>query len=239
MSTRSLAETVDLHVDALYERDASGLILGIRAGTRPPPRIHLVRTTEGNRWLFAARLPVALRGAAEALLASEPVTSTVEAMERRPFACRDALLALLAEDRLPGEEYRGPAFTFPEALPEVSAPVEVLAAPAVARPHVDVAWLAEFVDTDRPVVIARNDAGASVALCHSARIGAESAEAGLEVVEAYRRHGLGKAVTLGWARAIRAGGRVPLYSTSWENTASRATARSLGLFVYGEDWHVD
>lgn len=235
----SLAETVELHLDALYERDASGLLLAIRPSVRPPPRIHLVCTIEGNRWLLSAALPLAARVSLDSLLAAEPVADRIEAMEHRPPACRDAVLALLAESRPPTDEYRGLAYTFPPALLTPALPVEVLGAPEAARPHPDIAWLAAFVDTDRPVVVARDAEGSSVALCHSARIGPASAEAGLEVVEAYRRRGLGRAVTLGWAQAIRAMGRVPLYSTWWGNEASRATARSLGLVPYGEDWHID
>ena len=234
----SLEDTVELHLDSLYERDTAGLIVRMRASDRPPPRVHLVRTVEGNRWLFAASLSPAARVALDALLAAEPVVPLIEAMEYREPVCRDALAAVLASDALPTNEYRGPAFTFPSAPPPPAQPVEVLATPEVARPHPDIAWLAEFVDTDRPVVIARVE-GSSVAFCHSALISPASAEAGLEVVEAYRRRGLAKAVTLGWAHATRAIGRVPLCSTWWGNEASRATASSLGLLPYAEDWHVD
>lgn len=234
----SLEDTVELHLDALYERDTAGLILRMRASNRPPPRVHLVRTVQGNRWLFAASLAPATQAALDALLTAEPVVPLVEAMEYREAACRDALAAVLASDAPPANEYRGPAFTFPSALPPPAQPVEVLATPEVARPHPDVAWLASFIDTDRPVVVARVD-GSAVAFCHSARIGPASAEAGLEVIAAYHRRGLAKAVTLGWAHAIRATGRVPLYSTWWGNEASRATARSLGLLPYAKDWHID
>lgn len=235
----SALTTLELHLDALYERDATGRIAAIRGSTRPPPRVHLVRTVEGNRWLLSAGLPSPARAALDALLAAEPVVGSIDAMEVQPPASRDAVLALLAEDQPLAGEYRGPAFTFPPTLGEPSMPVEALVTPDDARPHHDVAWLAAFVDTDRPVVVARSEAGAAVAFCHSARLGPASAEAGLEVVEAYRRRGLGRAVTVGWAASIRAGGRVPLYSTSWENEASRAVARSLRLLAYAEDWHID
>ena len=235
----ALAATVELHLDALYERAAAGLILRTRASVRPPPRIHLVRTIEGNRWLLSAALPLAARASLDSLLAAEPVTGSIEAMEHRPPACREAVFALLAESRPPTDEYRGPAFTFPASLPASAQPIELRPIPEAARPHPDLAGLASFVDTDRPVVVARDADGSSVALCHSARIGPASAEAGLEVVEAYRRRGLARAVTLGWAEAIRVAGRVPLYGTWWGNEASRATARSLDLVPYAEDWHVD
>ncbi len=234
-----LAATVELHLDALYERDAAGLLLSVRGSAAPPPRIHMVRTGEGNHWLLSAALPPRTRAAVELLLVAEPVADDLNAMERFAPSCRDAMLALLAQEQLPEREYRGPAFTFPGFLGVPSLPVETLGDPTAARPHTSLAWLAGFVDSDRPVVVARDDAGETVVVCHSARLGPASAEAGLEVAEAYRRRGLARAVTLGWARAIQAAGRVPLYSTSWENEASRATARSLGLLPYAEDWHID
>jgi len=41
-----------------------------------------------------------------------------------------------------------------------------------------------------------------------------------------------------WAAAVRQGGRVPLYSTDWENTAARALASRLRLVCYAEDFHI-
>ncbi len=38
-----------------------------------------------------------------------------------------------------------------------------------------------------------------------------------------------------WASATRATGQIPLYSTSWDNHASRAVARELGLVQYAAD----
>ena len=40
-----------------------------------------------------------------------------------------------------------------------------------------------------------------------------------------------------WAQAVRTQGGIPLYSTSWDNRASRAVAHNLGLSLYGEDLH--
>jgi predicted GNAT family acetyltransferase len=76
---------------------------------------------------------------------------------------------------------------------------------------------------------------AAVSLCFSARLTERAAEAGVETLEGYRGRGYAPAVVLAWAQAIRASGRVPLYSTSWDNRASQAVARKLGLVQYGVD----
>jgi predicted GNAT family acetyltransferase len=64
------------------------------------------------------------------------------------------------------------------------------------------------------------------------------AEAGVETIERFRGRGYGTTSVVAWAAAIRREGRVPLYSTEWENKASRALASSLGLVCYGEDLHI-
>jgi len=78
-----------------------------------------------------------------------------------------------------------------------------------------------------------------VALCRSAR-GAPGAavEAGVETAPAWRGRGHGAAALAGWAERVRRSGRVPLFSTTWENVAARALARRLGLRLYGEDLHL-
>jgi ribosomal protein S18 acetylase RimI-like enzyme len=55
---------------------------------------------------------------------------------------------------------------------------------------------------------------------------------GIEVSEAYRRRGYGKAVLAAWTRDMQARGRACLHSTSLENQASIATARSVGYIEY-------
>jgi hypothetical protein len=40
---------------------------------------------------------------------------------------------------------------------------------------------------------------------------------------------------MAWASAIREAGKVPFYSTSWDNTASRAVAAKLELELFAED----
>lgn len=63
-------------------------------------------------------------------------------------------------------------------------------------------------------------------------------EAGVETARPYRGRGYAARVVAAWAREVRDMGRVPLYSTSWKNEASRAVARKLALICFGNDLHI-
>ena len=232
-------ELAALHLEALYRYDAAGHVLRVNAQIAAP-RVHLFRTPIGNHWRFGDGCADAIRPALEAALGREPQLADCAELERRPPAL-ETLRALLAQQAPPANEYRGPAFAFPDVIPPQAgaAAVEVVAVPQRLEAAGRLAWIREATDDERPLVVARDERGEVVAVCHSARTSALAAEAGVETAEASRRRGHGIAVVVAWAEAVRAGGRVPLYSTSWGNAASRALARRLGLICYGEDTHID
>ncbi len=100
------------------------------------------------------------------------------------------------------------------------------------------AWLGDAGEASHPIAVVRADNSEVASVCHSARSTSGAAEAGVETADEYRGRGYGSLAVLKWAAAVREGGRMPLYSTEWENTASRALARSLGLICYAEDLHI-
>lgn len=87
-------------------------------------------------------------------------------------------------------------------------------------------------------LIALFEQNRAVSVCRSVRITPEAHEAGVETLPDFRGKGYAKEVTAEWARRVQATGAVPLYSTSWENTASQAVARKLELQCYGTDFHI-
>lgn len=213
-------ELAKLHLDLLYETDGDGLLVSPRNYSGPAPRFSLVRTVEGNCWLVSAGLTGGERAELNAALAADPVIKPIDALKTTPpkVVCRE----------------RGPALYFPEVIPTLSG-AAILADPRETPTVRELAWLREAKPQEHPLAVARNEDGEAVAICHSARSTPAGTEAGLETAVEYRRRGLGAAVVAVWAAAVRAEGRIPLYSTEWSNVASRGVARKLGLIMYGED----
>ncbi len=99
------------------------------------------------------------------------------------------------------------------------------------------AWLGDELNVRTPVVAMVVD-GASVSVCFSARSTRDASEAGVETLPEHRGRRYAGAVTAAWAARVRQQGRIPLYSTSWTNQASRRVADRLGLIQYATDFHI-
>ena len=97
-------------------------------------------------------------------------------------------------------------------------------------------WVAGEIAAGRAPVMAICEDGYPVSICFCARRADGAAEAGLETAAAWRGRGFGPRVTAAWACAVRASGRIPLYSTAWSNHASLTVARKLGLIAYASSW---
>jgi len=223
---------LQLQVDALFMHDPRGRILYVNEpGGDRAPRFFLGRTREGNLWRCRDDVVEGTVRELERLASGEPVCDDLRAEPRN----LDAFLAALRADQKIASSWSGPAYRFPDELPPA----------AVTRmTHSDLRLLRlmpwdldetarEFEKYEPFMGVIEN--GAAVSLCHSARLTDQAAEAGVETLEPYRRRGYATAVVAGWAHAIRATGRIPLYSTAWDNLASQAVARRLGLVQYGTD----
>lgn len=224
-------ELINLQATTSFLYDQRGRMLGINEPEpdKPAPRLFLGRTTAGNTWRFRHDLPASLVSELERLLQTEPIATDL----RQPPSILAGLVDTLARHGPVQSVSMGPAWQVPE---EVEAPVGVVAIMhenvGVMRRHFP--WISSHLPAYQPCRAVRVD-GEAVSVCFSSRNGLEAAEAGVNTVEAFRGRGYAPSVVAAWARAVRESNRIPLYSTSWDNLASQAVARKLGLVLYGAD----
>jgi hypothetical protein len=224
---------MQLHVGVLFVHDANHDLVRVNEPNgAPAPRFFLGRTRDGVICRFRhdvdARTRQALRAACDEQMARKRSIDLLE--DPLPY---QHILARVA----PVEKtWFGPAYCLPRDLPVTARTIAITAANAsVLQP------LLESWDPDVPLcqpMMALAVDGRAVALCCSGRRTEEAHEAAVETVTPYRNRGYGSQVVRSWANAVYAAGRVPLYSTSWQNTASQALMRKLELSPFGVDLHV-
>lgn len=223
-----------MHVRALFTHDARSRLLTVNepGGGPAAPRMFLGKTSAGNVRRFRDDLPETLVEELEALCADEPVDAEPCGAPRHA----EAYVRILETHAPVRVVESGPAYGFTE-YPEPRRP---LVAVTQANAGLLRGGFEDFVDElkDWQPFLAVLKEGRAVSVCRSVRITAEAHEAGVETLPEFRGKGYAADVTAGWARLVRAAGAAPLYSTSWENTASRAVARKLRLASYGADFHV-
>lgn len=232
-TNRTELDLMEMQIEALFTHDDCGRIVTINETEGgPAPRFFFGRTREGNLWRVRHDLPRDITQRLEELAIEEPAGSDMRAMPRQ----FDAMLASLVEAGEARVGHVGPAYRFPDDL---DAPVGVTRITA-SNANLLRSMPAYLADVERGLVayeprLAVIEDGVAVSICNSARLTDRAAEAGVETLANYRGRGYASRVVTAWALAIRETGRIPLYSTLWDNLASQAVARSLGLIAYGVD----
>lgn len=223
---------LDRQIATLFRLDGAGRLLAINeSGDPPAPRLFLGRTAAGNRWHLRHDLPVDLRDELARILATESLATDLAA----PPVTATALRAALAAHAPIANEWSGPAWSVPgRSLPLDSRAVMLDDAAPLVRTFPG--WATDFAASQPGAAILHE--GEAVAVCFSARTSTGAAEAGVNTLPEWRGRGYACAVVATWAAAVRATGRIPLYSTSWDNAASRGVARGLGLRLYAADFHL-
>jgi len=212
-----------LHLATLYETDAGGALTTTRepAGTLAPMFV-LVRSPTISAWGIRAGVPDALA----ALARDEPPVRALHDLPKHVDRYRT----------LGTTEWFGPAFGFPDAI---APPSDVVPVEDERELNANFrGWVPGEIAAGRAPVMGIVVDGHPVSVCFCARRSHAAAEAGVETAPAFRGRGYAARVTAAWALAIRASGRIPLYSTSWTNTASLAVARKLGLVAYASTWSI-
>lgn len=217
--------TPSLHLRTLYRfNDAGRVVSTLEPNLAIGPAFTLIRSRIDRAWAVGVRVAPDISDELNALAEQErPLEDW-----REPPRFAERYRALL-----PGELSAGPALEFPD---QIDAPggVSLIDDVRLVQRHFS-GWTAEEMPGRTPIAAILED-GQAVSLCACARRTDEAAEASLETSVRYRGRGLAERVTATWAMAVRESGRMPLYSTSWENVASRAVARKLGLSIYAASW---
>lgn len=233
LTSMSALQLLQIQVDALFTHDPRGRIRYVneRGGDRAP-RFFFGRSREGNIWRCRDDVAEETMRELDELASGEPVCDDLRTAPRNV----DAFLSVLQVDPESASVQSGPAYRFPDELPHPANVKRITRADL----HLLRSIVRDLEETSRgfeghePCIAVIED-GVATSVCYSARLTAQAAEAGVETTEAYRGRGYASAVVMGWAHTIRATGRTPLYSTSWDNRASQAVARRLRLVQYGTD----
>jgi hypothetical protein len=192
------------------------------------PQFIIIRSAAECAWAIRDDVPSEVAEKLAALAAGEPPSRDLRA------APVHAAAYLALSGGQPG--FHGPAFQFPGTLPVTHGVVQIDDERCLQR-HFR-GWEPGEIAAGRAPVMGVMEGGDAVSICFCARRSEYAAAAGLETAEAFRGRGLGARVTAAWAAAIRATGRVPLYSAAWTNAPSLAVTRKLGLIAYASEWSV-
>jgi hypothetical protein len=221
-----------MQIDALYTHDAKGRLLSINEHNAfdPAPRFFLGCTAHGNLWRIRYDIPADLAAELERLAAAEPLLADGE-----PPRYRDQYADLLKQHAPVSAIEAGPAYILPDLDPSTSA---VIITPQNANVlEANYPYTLSTLKERSPVTVMVAD-GVAVAACYCARITSQVAEAGVHTEETHRGQGYAEEIVRAWTGAVRVSGRLPLYSTSWDNTASQRVAAKLGAVQYAEDFSI-
>lgn len=222
-----------IHIEALFTHDARGDLVRVNEPNGvPAPRFFFGRTAAGDVWSFRHDVEPDVRAELEAVIGSDAHRGGGADSSIDPALYQDILSRCAPIERTEG----GPAYSFPEQLPRAGDAIRVSNDNAELLTRHLAPWLPD-VQLSQPMFVVACD-GHAVAVCGSVRQTGEAYEAGVETVLAYRGRGYAARAVAAWAGVVRALGRVPLYSTSWQNTASQSVARKLALIQFGSDLHI-
>ncbi|HEV8446394.1 MAG TPA: GNAT family N-acetyltransferase [Gemmatimonadaceae bacterium] len=232
---------IERHIEALYTTDSAGRLLRVREPNGgPAPRFFVCRGAIGVAHRFRVDVPLDIRRELEAAVAETPIVAfpTDGGNDAREELSR--LAAILNRSTPVTNTSAGPAFAFPNEVPTLDsddgAIVQVTDANVGVLDPLLQPWAPDIYNS--PPLFALTLRDQAVAVCGSVRITAHAHEAGVETAPAHRGRGYAARVVAAWAKRVRALGVEPLYSTSWENAASRTVACKLRLVHFGNDLHL-
>jgi RimJ/RimL family protein N-acetyltransferase len=235
-----LLDLLRLEIETLWVLDARGRLLhSNEPAARPAPLAVVAAVSSDHALALAARLPDAL---AERLSEAFVSVPPLEDFRLQPPVI-DHLIALLEPEYGHLQTAFGPTHVVPGPL-AYRTEAKVYTSQSDVTPLMDLRperdwtageWRDLLESKTGPFAIARLG-GAVASICHTSRLAARSAEAGVWTAPAYRGRGLAPAVTAAWANLFDLGKFTLFYSTSADNQASQRVAAKLGLREIGWLW---
>jgi GNAT superfamily N-acetyltransferase len=225
------ARLLDQHPNVLFRVDRRGRLVGLNEpGDDLPPRLFLARGETAHRIWFGADVGEATMEACRAIARELPGWDG----QQPAASLYDSMRAAVALEAPIVDETNGLAYRFGE---RVDIPTEtdarVIDAATAHLLESNFPYTRSVLALRSPVVGVVVD-GAVVSACYCARTRPNACEAGVDTIEPYRGRGLAALVVSAWRDAVETEGCEPLYSTSWDNLASRAVAAKLRLIPYAE-----
>ena len=222
---RQLKTLLSLQPFASKLKNARRHMKTAEASNRPGAAFMLIRGTSDVVWSVRSDVPPEIAGKFDHLASEEPPIADFEA----PPVHADDYISVIG-----GTASSGPAFELPETIGQ-PGDITFIDRLELLERHFR-GWKEAEIPLSTPIAAVMHD-GYPVSVCFCATWNSEQAnEAGVETAADFRQRGYAARVTAAWACAVRASGRVPLYSTNWSNTGSRGVARKLGLIQYATDW---
>ncbi len=232
---RSNMELMEIQVEVLFTQDENRCLQYINESTgdtKIAPRFFFGNTNEGSICRFRHDLPDNVVTQLKEVAATKPMPMNSQKIPSIHRQFKEILQSHAPIERV----WIGPAYRFPE---QIALPTNVV---RLSRANADVlkgdfAEMVSELNSSQPCLAVVEDSQ-TVSICRSVRLSSRAHEAGVDTLTGYRRRGYATSVVAAWALAVRALNRIPLYSTSWDNVASKGVARRLGLVQYGVDYHV-
>ncbi|MFC5407638.1 GNAT family N-acetyltransferase [Cohnella soli] len=214
---------MNIQAEVLYVHNQSGRMTTINESTnQPAPRLFWGQTALGRIIRFRCDVPD--RIVEDILHIMDQGDSTEQLVN---------VIRTLENDREIKSLWMGPAFTFHDTTEDYTDVTLVTEDNILCLEPGFPTLLMDVRHRGPCFMVTENNMAVSV--CFSARSSDKAAEAGVETLKEYRGKGYALRVTSAWAQAIRRSGRIPLYSTSWDNYSSLSIARRLHLHQYGTD----
>jgi hypothetical protein len=223
-----------LHLQALYTLDHLGRLVAVKATSAlPAPRFFLGRTLDGPVVAVGHEVPESMVD--ELVAIASDVPPGMDAHSPLASILHSATTLLSAQQPLV-KTWAGPNYRCPPELAWTGEATPITPSNAsLLSPYLE-PWLEDVAE--RVPMAAVLVGGRAVSVCCSVRISAAADEAGVDTHLDFRGRGHALAAVAAWSQAVSSVGRVPLYSTSWENRASQRVAEKLGLMQYGSVLHV-